>query len=101
MIESAASAELAALRAQIDDVDGRLVDLLAERFACTAQVGRLKAQHGLAAVDPARERAQAARIDALARAAGVDQELAARLFRLILEKVVQDHRALRAELGAQ
>ena len=40
-------AELARLRSSIDNIDAALVHLLAERFKCTQQVGRLKAEQRL------------------------------------------------------
>ena len=41
--------ELLTLRASIDNIDAALIHLLAERFKCTQQVGRLKARLGLPA----------------------------------------------------
>ena len=46
--------ELARLRASIDNIDAAVVHMLAERFKCTQQVGRLKAEHRLPPADPAR-----------------------------------------------
>jgi chorismate mutase len=43
------------LRGSIDNIDAALMYLLAERFRATKQVGRLKAEHGMPASDPARE----------------------------------------------
>ena len=43
------------LRGSIDNIDAALVYLLAERFRATKQVGKLKAEHGMPASDPARE----------------------------------------------
>ncbi len=50
------------LRGSIDNVDAALVYLLAERFRATKQVGKLKAEHGMPASDPAREEQQLARL---------------------------------------
>ena len=47
MSESEAIAELDSLRNSIDNIDAALVHLLAERFKCTQQVGRLKATNGM------------------------------------------------------
>ena len=64
--------ELLALRGSIDNIDAALIYLLAERFKCTQQVGRLKARLALPAADPAREARQIARLRSLAegRSAG-------------------------------
>ena len=59
-----AKAELNRLRSSIDNLDAALVHLLAERFKCTEQVGRLKARAGMPPADPAREAVQIARLRA-------------------------------------
>ena len=38
--------KLAVVRAQIDDIDAQLLDLLNRRAQCAQQVGEIKAQHG-------------------------------------------------------
>ena len=43
------------LRAQIDELDERLVDLLNQRAVCALEIGRLKQQLGLAVYQPERE----------------------------------------------
>jgi chorismate mutase len=48
--------KLADLRASIDNIDAALINMLAERFRRTKEVGVLKAQHGMPPADPARER---------------------------------------------
>lgn len=52
---------LAALRAQIDDVDAEVMELLARRLELVSQVGEVKGRHGLPIYDPERERAMIAR----------------------------------------
>jgi monofunctional chorismate mutase len=64
--------ELLRLRDSIDNIDAALIYLLAERFKCTQQVGRLKARIGLPASDPGREAQQVARLRALAEGARGD-----------------------------
>ena len=85
--------ELAALRAEIDTIDAQIVKLLASRFRATAKVGQLKARHALDAVDPQREAAQEACFRALAQANGLKPELVLRIFRNVIDEVVNDHRA--------
>ena len=46
-----AAEELLRLRASIDNIDAALIYMLAERFKCTQEVGRLKARLGLPAAD--------------------------------------------------
>jgi chorismate mutase len=88
--------ELNALRLEIDAIDARVVALIGERFACTDKVGRLKSTHHLPAVDAAREARQMARFETLANEHGVKAELVQRMFRLIVDEVVDKHKQLGA-----
>ena len=60
MTASDVPSELADERRTIDNIDAALIHILAERFRCTQRVGHIKAQKGLPAADPAREKAGAA-----------------------------------------
>ena len=53
--QAASAAELAPLRAQIDEIDSQLVVLLAARAKVTAQVGQVKQQYALPLYVPERE----------------------------------------------
>ncbi len=88
--------ELAALRRSIDNIDAALVYLLAERFRCTQQVGRFKAQQGLPPADPQREAAQIARLRALAESADLDPAFAEKFLAFVVEEVIRHHRAIAA-----
>jgi chorismate mutase len=83
--------ELHRLRASIDNLDAALVNLLAERFKCTEQVGRLKARAGMPPADPAREAVQIARLRALSESSGLDPEFAEQFLNLIIAEVIQNH----------
>ena len=87
-------AELARLRASIDNMDAALVHLLAERFKITQQVGELKAAHGLPAADPSREADQIARLRRLAEDAKLDPEFAEKFLNFVVAEVVRHHEAL-------
>lgn len=50
--------ELTDYRAQIDQIDRQLVDLFAQRMETAAGIAAYKKEHGLAVLDPARERAK-------------------------------------------
>ena len=91
-------AELVALRRSIDNIDAALVHLLAERFKCTQQVGRLKAAQGLPPADPEREEAQVARLRELAAAAGLDPVFAEKFLNFVIAEVIHHHRQI-AETG--
>jgi len=100
MAESPVPEQLLALREQIDEVDRRLVLLLAERFALTSQVGQLKADTRLEAVDPEREAQKLEVLQKLSRDNGINPELVAGLFRKIMAEAVENHRRIRqAERG--
>lgn len=84
-------AELARLRASIDNLDNALVCLLAERFKITKAVGVLKATQGLPPADPAREVEQIERLRRLAEDADLDPEFAEKFLSFIVTEVVRHH----------
>ena len=86
--------QLAALRLSIDNLDAAIVHLLAERFKCTQQVGRLKAASGMPASDPDRERVQIARLRALAEDAQLDPAFAEKWFNFVVAEVIHHHERL-------
>jgi chorismate mutase len=85
------------LRQRLDQIDTDLIALLAERFEITAQVGLYKKAHALPPVDEAREAAQFQRIAFLAQTYNLDPTLLHNLFRLIINKVVENHHELQAQ----
>lgn len=88
-----ALAQLHALRASIDNLDAAVVHLLAERFKCTQEVGRLKAAHGMPPSDPHREAQQIERLHRLARDADLDPVFAERFLNFVVAEVIRHHRA--------
>ena len=92
--------ELLTLRASIDNIDAALIHLLAERFKCTQQVGRLKSRLGLPAADPVREAQQVARLRALAESARLDPEFAEKFLAFVVREVIQHHEKLAARPDA-
>ena len=91
--------QLTALRAQIDDLDRELVELLARRFEVTREVGRLKAQQGLPSLDEQREFAQRERLCVLASGSGVDPDTVLAVFDTIVARVRAEHDAIRRATG--
>jgi chorismate mutase len=81
-------------RESIDRLDAILVYTLAERFKHTQSVGALKAAHNLPPSDPAREAAQIARLEDLARAANLDPEFAKKFLTFIISEVIRHHERL-------
>ena len=83
---------LAGHRASIDRLDAILVYTLAERFAHTQAVGKLKAEHDLPASDKSREATQIARLEQLAKDADHDPEFAKKFLNFVIEEVIQHHK---------
>lgn len=92
--------ELQRLRDSIDNLDAALVHLLAERFKCTQEVGRLKAEYQLPPADPAREAAQIRRLRALAEESKLDPVFAERFLNFIIAEVVRHHELIASSHAA-
>jgi chorismate mutase len=88
-------AELAQLRASIDNIDAALVHMLAERFKCTRKVGVFKATHGLPPADPNREAEQIARLRQKAEESHLDPDFAEKFLAFIVKEVIRHHEAIR------
>jgi chorismate mutase len=87
--------ELEKLRRTIDNTDAALVFILAERFKCTREVGRLKARYKMPPADPAREARQIERMRALAKEAQLDPEFAEKFLVFITREVIRHHETIR------
>ena len=96
-----ARAKLAEYRASIDNFDAALIHMLAERFRCTKAVGVLKAERGLAAADPAREKRQVERLRALAEDAHLDPDFAEKFLNFIVKEVIRHHEHTAAQHGGK
>jgi chorismate mutase len=83
--------ELNRYRETIDNIDAAVIHMLAERFKCTQQVGRLKAEHRLPPADPAREARQITRLRQLAESANLDPAFAEKFLNFIIAEVIQHH----------
>ncbi|MEZ0090206.1 chorismate mutase [Streptacidiphilus sp. EB129] len=86
-----ARVELDRLRGSIDNIDAAIVHMLAERFKCTQEVGRLKARYQLPAADPNREREQIERLRVLAENARLDPAFAEKFLNFIIAEVIRHH----------
>ncbi|MEO9827011.1 MAG: chorismate mutase [Paracoccaceae bacterium] len=89
---SRAAELLAGHRDSIDRLDAVLVYTLAERFAHTQAVGKLKAEHALPASDKSREATQIARLEQLAKDADLDPEFAKKFLNFVIQEVIQHHK---------
>ena len=97
MSDNNVPAELLEVREKIDEIDERLLDLLAQRFELTHQVGLLKANQQLSALDATREAEKLARLAELSTVRGLNPELVKELFQRIMQQVVRNHEQLKAQ----
>lgn len=81
--------DLHRLRARIDDLDRKLVELLAVRFDLARQVGQTKAESGLSVYDPERERRVLERVAELSAGRFPPERL-----RSIFREIISASRAL-------
>ena len=86
-------------RDSIDRLDAMLVYTLAERFAHTQAVGKLKAEHDLPPSDPSREQDQIKRLEKLALDANLDPEFAKNFLKFIIREVIQHHKKHQSKDG--
>lgn len=91
------SGRLGELRTSIDDVDARLVAVLAERFALVEDVARLKARNGMPVLAPDRLRTVLERARANAIRNGLDPAVAHRLYDAIHAEACAVEEAILAE----
>ena len=77
--------DLDEIRQRIDEVDRRLVALLAERAGLVGEVVHYKRAHHMAVVDRSREDRMLARIAEAAKEAGVDPRVAQQVLRTIID----------------
>lgn len=81
--------DLDALRKAIDDVDGRLLELIAERVRLVLKVGEYKRERGIAVYDPERERELLERLTSRA-----PEPLKPDTVRRVFERLVDESRRL-------
>ncbi|HEX3773466.1 MAG TPA: chorismate mutase [Polyangiaceae bacterium] len=83
------SSELEELRRSIDDLDGRILDLVAERVRVVLAVGQYKRKNKIAVYDPERERRMLDRLCAQAK-----HPLDAETVRRIFERLIDESRRI-------
>jgi chorismate mutase / prephenate dehydrogenase len=91
------SAELDALRSELDAVDARLVELGAERLRLVSRIRGAKRMAGVALFDRAREQEVFRNVEARAAAAGLDPRVA----RAMLQPLVDAAHELQEEPGVE
>ncbi|MET0340374.1 MAG: bifunctional chorismate mutase/prephenate dehydrogenase [Polyangiales bacterium] len=98
MTDAPNARSLAALRAQIDQVDSELIALLAQRMAIVTELARSKRQEGARVRDPVREREVIESRRKQAAAHALSPDVIESLFRLIMWASREYQSALRAEV---
>lgn len=89
-------ARIAELRAQIDDIDRRLVDLLTARARCALELGHLKEAQGIPLHQPGREAEVLANVRQ-ANGGPLDDDAVVRLF----ERIIDEARRLEREANSR
>jgi chorismate mutase len=92
--KEAAMSDLTQFRADIDDIDDRIIDLLARRFAICRQVADYKLRHGIPVVLPERIEQVKTRCADRAGRQGVNPAFVLALYTLIIEETCETERAL-------
>lgn len=87
------------LRKKIDEIDQKIIGLLAERFKYTEEVGIYKAKNHLNAQDANREFQQFQRIIQLSDRNGLNPEYSSEIYRRIIDIVISRHQELEAMEG--
>lgn len=79
--------ELAEIRKKIDELDHRMLDILAERLALAPQISEYKKQKGMATEQPKREKELIQdRAEYLAAKGIQDKQFTEELFRAVMKK---------------
>jgi chorismate mutase-like protein len=78
--------ELLRFRKELDELDRRLIDTLAERFAICRQVAEYKAEHQIPMMQPGRVQEVKKRAAERAAAAGLAERFALELYDLIISE---------------
>lgn len=87
--------EISSARTQVDEIDGRIVALLAERFKITRKIGTYKAAHNMISRDQERENFQLDTIAKKAKAGDLNPELARQILQLVIDEAVKEHQEIR------
>lgn len=92
--ESSTTEGIRMLRAQIDEIDNTLMDLLAKRFRVCREIGTFKKEHNMTVLQTGRYNEILERRGAQASLCGMNAEFAAQVFELIHEESVRQQLAI-------
>lgn len=74
------------LRSELDDIDGRLLDIIRERIECCIRIGRHKQEHGIPMMQPHRIGIVQERAARYGEEHGVDPDFLRRLYDLVIDE---------------
>ena len=86
--------DIRSLRAQIDELDNSLMELLAKRFRLCREIGTFKKEHNMTVLQTGRYNEILEKRGAQASLCGMDAEFAAQVFELIHEESVRQQLAI-------
>lgn len=92
--ESSTTEGIRMLRAQIDEIDNTLMDLLAKRFHVCREIGTFKKEHNMTVLQTGRYNEILEKRGAQASLCGMNAEFAAQVFELIHEESVRQQLAI-------
>ena len=92
--ESSTTEGIRMLRAQIDEIDNTLMDLLAKRFRVCREIGTFKKEHNMTVLQTGRYNEILEKRGTQASLCGMDAEFAAQVFELIHEESVRQQLAI-------
>ena len=92
--ESSTTEGIRMLRAQIDEIDNTLMDLLAKRFRVCREIGTFKKEHNMTVLQTGRYNEILEKRGAQASLCGMDAEFAAQVFELIHEESIRQQLAI-------
>ena len=84
--------EIQELRKKIDQINTEILQLIHARFVVTKKIGLIKKRKNLPPRDKKREKTQLNKLLLQAETLGIDPKLIAKIFTLITEKVVEEHK---------
>jgi len=87
--------ELDKLRTQIDLIDEEIIIQLARRFELTAAIGVIKHDLAMESISPERESKQFTKLKLLADRNKLPYQLVEKIFRNIINEVVQNHESIK------
>lgn len=92
--ESSTTEGIRMLRAQIDEIDNTLMDLLAKRFRVCREIGIFKKEHNMTVLQTGRYNEILEKRGAQASLCGMNAEFAAQVFELIHEESIRQQLAI-------